>query len=584
MKLIKYILCIFMVLAVVYVQPLYAYNDDYYIEDASITWELQENGMMLVYETYEVHFNNLQVKEIEVVVPSHSKVYINSEEIVNDYAVTDVKVLCDHAYRMIENFDGYHITYGNSFQTVNEVEVYEFSYLVKVHPIVNEDYSYVYHELLHAQFDGFIQNLSFTLNLPKEVDDEQISIQIGRYQSQTKDQSIPFTSTGTTITGSYENLYGNAYVGVLLKVEEDYLEMFDYQMVNYISVIVSMMISFLAVWMLRRKGNKQKIEPKIGFEIINELNSAEFGYVLRGYCNQRDVVSLILGWAQKGYITIEYKEDAVIFHKCRNISSFNNAYEKELFKEMFATGNDVRMKMLQTMFGIKIKDSQKQLKRSFSDDHRKMHRSELENLGLCILCGLPMVIVIGAQMFFQTLSLLYLFVIMAVYLFAIGLVTALAMYVKEKQMNHMILWICLFGFAGLLLYQSYLTYGIYISLDILIITVVLTVILIGIVTSLRYRSEYGDEILAKALGLKEFMKKADTEEIKRILENRAGLKEQLLPYAYVMECEKYWVEKVLDDEYTWFVTDGSWDDSFVQVTEKMQYHILSLTVERNYIR
>lgn len=72
------------------------------------------------------------------------------------------------------------------------------------------------------------------------------------------------------------------------------------------------------------------------------VNCAEFGYLLHGVAGARTLAALVLQWAAKGALTIEENTGAgfageYIFEKTGELTKVS-AYEKELFKAIFACG------------------------------------------------------------------------------------------------------------------------------------------------------------------------------------------------------------------------------------------------------
>ena len=119
---------------------------------------------------------------------------------------------------------------------------------------------------------------------------------------------------------------------------------------------------------------------------------------------------------------------------------------------------------------------------------------------------------------------------------------------------------------------SYKLYGNIIPYEILLISVILSMILIFTVCFIKIRSDFGNEILARTRGLYSYFIHDDKEY--DLLRN-SKLKEELLPYAYAMKVENEVLQYI--DELSWFEVDD-----FEKITSYLYDYIFSITVERKY--
>ena len=79
-------------------------------------------------------------------------------------------------------------------------------------------------------------------------------------------------------------------------------------------------------------GRDEKIIPSIQYQPPEGLDSAAVGYVVDGALEDKDVVSLILYWADKGYLRIEEKKKKdLLLVKIRDLDEDAPDYQKEMF-------------------------------------------------------------------------------------------------------------------------------------------------------------------------------------------------------------------------------------------------------------
>ena len=122
-------------------------------------------------------------------------------------------------------------------------------------------------------------------------------------------------------------------------------------------------------------GRKKQIFPTVEFYPPQGLTSADVGYLIYGRVDLFDITSLIIYWADKGYLSITEESVKNMFGtkkiftltKLRDIPEESQEYEKEMFEGMFYMGDgiNVRTDQLENRFysvGERIK---KQVKSSF---------------------------------------------------------------------------------------------------------------------------------------------------------------------------------------------------------------------------
>lgn len=564
-KIINIIIFIFMLLSSTL--PTYAINP-YYIEELNVEWTLKENGLLYVHETYQVHFNDTNLDGISLELPIHKNFYFSGDERKSvDAAITNVKVLNPSGFDMKETMDGYKIEFKDYEKGVNEKEVYEISYLVKLDPISFNGNEVVVYDIGDNRVEGKVQQLNFNVELPKSINEDQVNV-FAIYKD-----DLEYHIENNKIEGTIKNISISNNVEIVIRADEGYLHTINYETINYISMGICYILVFIVVYILRRNGKENEIHEIVDVSIVSKFNPLEVGFLKKGYSDQRDVVALFLQWAQKGYIDIQYikEQRTIIFHKKKEIIT-NINYERQLFDKMFSSGKSMRMKMLRTMYGDVIKKAQKEMTNTFRGSDKKVYLSSTEKMLLYLMCSMPLIILIGAQMYARTMSLLYLLLIIVVYGCLLGGLCAFMMYLTKKKMNHVIFIISECVIASAILWYSYKLYGKYIPLSLLAITVILSMILIFTVCYMKLRSDYGSKVLSEVNGLHKYLVNEKLEEVKS-----QKFKEELLPYAYALKLENA-VLPYLDD-VSWFVIE-----EFVEMVELMDDHFLSITVERRYIR
>lgn len=110
-------------------------------------------------------------------------------------------------------------------------------------------------------------------------------------------------------------------------------------------------------------GRDEKIIPSIQYQPPEGLDSAAVGYVIDGTLEDKDVVSLILYWADKGYLRIEEKKKQdVLLVKIKDLEEDAPGYQKEMFRKLFQKKDSVKTSSLKYKFSDTVAVVKDQIK------------------------------------------------------------------------------------------------------------------------------------------------------------------------------------------------------------------------------
>lgn len=119
-------------------------------------------------------------------------------------------------------------------------------------------------------------------------------------------------------------------------------------------------ILLLLLWFLF--GRDPHIVPTVEFYPPQGMTPAEVGYVLDGTADKKDLISLILYFAEKGYLTIEQtNKKKFILHKQCDIPQTEKKFARTLFDGLFGKYGDVQLEELDEEFGEAYMTASEQL-------------------------------------------------------------------------------------------------------------------------------------------------------------------------------------------------------------------------------
>ncbi len=111
---------------------------------------------------------------------------------------------------------------------------------------------------------------------------------------------------------------------------------------------ISLLVLILLFWFF---GKDNMIIPSVQFQPPEGFDSAAVGYIIDGDVSDKDVMSLLLFWADKGYMKLQETEELELsFIKLSDLPDDAPKYEKEFFTGIFGkhapAGKKVKMSNL----------------------------------------------------------------------------------------------------------------------------------------------------------------------------------------------------------------------------------------------
>lgn len=340
--------------------------------------------------------------------------------------------------------------------------------------------------------------------------------------------------------------------------------------------IYCLLVSFLVWFVLDRNP---KVEKTKEFYPPESLNSIDVGYIYKGYIVDRNVFSLILYLANKGYlIFVEGKKRGIGFLKNIKIIMENN--------EQRLNGYEVRY--LDTLFIKKISLLSAITKKNFSKEIQKENKlSELSDNFFEMIRNLLRKYRedVRGKYFYDTWKLRYVIVIGCMLITYCDILTIPML--NRLSGNDLKLYI-----SQLLILGIYFVPMVYHNMPVIIrsiyITCVCTIIYFSLKTYNTFdliinnkyymeiagvgilclcgmlyflsripkRTEETLDVYIKIKGLVNFIKHASSEEIDKLSEENPNYFYDILPYAYSLGLYKTWIRKLKKDKVkqpSWYV-------------------------------
>jgi|LGOV01.1.fsa_nt_gb uncharacterized membrane protein YgcG len=257
--------------------------------------------------------------------------------------------------------------------------VHEVSYTMEFGFDKLDSYDFFYYNLVSTDLVEDIDHVSFDVTLPSNFDytfnndSDESTI---KFFSQT-DVSVAnmfanedinnFAIVDNKISGVFDGMLG-AGDGLTIRVvlPNDYFNTqydpsTDYILLGFfILLLLGGLATFYSV-----KGRKQTVIPVVNFYPPDNMTPAKMGYLYDGRVDSKDITSLIIYWAQKGYLKIkEDKNEKITLIKIKDLPSGVGvrSYEKTVFNGIFKSKDEVKMSSLKNKFYKTMAEAKKQVK------------------------------------------------------------------------------------------------------------------------------------------------------------------------------------------------------------------------------
>jgi uncharacterized membrane protein len=548
----------------------YGLNDNFEIDDYHIDILVNDDNTYDIVETIQVEFF-IDRRGIIRNIPLQAS---------NDRMVRISNISVNHPFET--SVEGGHklIKIGDPDKYAMKNTTYKISYTYEKGDDFNEAMDEFYFNLIGLDWDVAINKISFDIKMPHNFDEGRLNFTYGSSGSKNSDGVI-YQINGSRISGSLPvGLGPNQALTIALPLEEGYYgsaEPLSSGLISMVSTYRYMLFPLLIVlaFLIRMTLGKNKIiYPTVEFYPPKAITPADVGIIVDGSADPQDVTSLIIYWADQGYIEIietphPKKKNRTLLSLKKLKDLEGTAYENEMFNILFLGRDFVELSSLKKTFYITIQSVQRQLKDMWLNQKSTRVYSK-KTFWVRLLIQLFAYASIGLGF----LALLELSgTLVTVEFVPLAVIVSILWHVPVKRMIQTIIdfkrllpklkfKIFMKSFFGFLIsVGAVLGYGYYVGDLILAGLMVIASIIITIFSSsCLLRTPKGNKYLESILGFKTFVELAELDRIKMLIEEDPMYFFHVLPYAIVFNLTDLWAKKfesITLTPPTWFKRDGN---------------------------
>ena len=554
---------------------------EYVIDKYDINIIINENNTFEITENITAYFNVPKHGIFRTIPLKNTITRLDGSKSNNRAQISNLNI--NNEYSTSRQNGNYKIQIGSKNETLTGKQNYTIKYTYNIGKDPVKDYDELYYNLIGTDWDTVIGNVSFTITMPKNFDSSKLGFSSGSKGS-TENSNVNFIVNGNTITGNYNGILapGKALT-VRCELPEGYFVGAGFTTspmiyLMFIIPILGLIISFL-LWC--KFGRDNQVVETVEFYPPQGFNSLEIGFLYKGKADNRDVTSLLIYLANKGYIKISETEEKSLFSKIQGFKitklkeyDGNNVNEKIFLDGLFKkkpklkellTENEISTESyVNEVTSIDLYDSfyitMKRILANINNKENKNKIFEKSTSGKSIIIILLMIISVVTTIAIPTMEYagfgelgLTLF-LCAFYIpfFAVGIFAKLPLLFRVFWLGFT-MFHSFFFFRSLPIAEAITTDPIY-----LLGFIVGLVCLIGMIVCFKLmpkRTPYGNEILGKLRGFKNFLETVEKEKLEAMVMQNPSYFYDILPYTYVLGVSDKWIKKfetISIQEPTWY--------------------------------
>ena len=438
----------------------------------------------------------------------------------------------------------FYVRLGSENSYARPHEQYQISYTITLDERFAA-YDVFYFNLLGNLTDTTIADFAATVNFEAPITAES-TIYVGTAGSGATITPL-WNAENTSFTISAHNLGVGEGVTALVNLPEDYLAVSPNHFWDWVMLVAIILVA-LGAWLLFKKhSNKSIITPVVQFSADKKYTSADVGFIIDKRVNTEDVASLVIYWAQKGFVNII--EDGKKTYLSRTEKEFvGKMYEKQLFYAIFSKnkpGEKIDIKKI----GLSIAEDVGEVKKGVALENEHLFNSNATFargfiiVMTSIILGLSICLIAN-----QAVKDIFFFVgiivgvASGIFLFQIAKAAdkKYALNAKKSALNAVMFFLFLAGVLAICIsvFDAYADpfFTVFLAFGLLCFASWLTL-------KFNVRTNDGCAELGEIIGLKTFIEVAEKDRLEMLVKDNPQAFYQILPYAYVLGVYDTWCKK-----------------------------------------
>lgn len=533
---------------------------DFVIDKYDINIIVNENNTFDVTEKITAYFRKPKHGIVRLIPLKNKGIRLDGTSFVNHAQVTNLKI--NNKYKKLVKNGNYKLQIGSPDKTVVGEQKYVIKYKYNLGKDPEKTYDELYYNIVGGDFTTAVGNVTFSITMPKKFDSSKLGFSAGKKGS-LENSKVEYNVSENKISGKYNGILDSGealtircelpegyFVGAKLKINIE----------DYILYLIPVIFLGISIFLWYKFGQDDKIVETVEFYPPDGLNSLEIGFLYKGKANSKDVVSLLIYLADKGYIKITEISNEESKFKIIKLKEYDgdNKNEDLFFKGLFKKKSllppilddedyskdvkEVTIRDLYNRFYVTVNRILKNVN-SKENKNKVFEKSSINKRIIVILMIIITycLITIPSCLLYDDIVPTILALVFPIY----GLLLPFRENFNENANSKF--WGIISGLLfGVLPWGCIVLPNILQNEIDLIGCIIGLLCLTGMMFCLKYlpkRTIYGNEILGKLKGFKNFLETVEKDKLEALVLENPTYFYDILPYTYVLNISDKWIEK-----------------------------------------
>lgn len=330
-------------------------KEEYIINNHDYQAVVNEDGTIDIVETITVSFSQNKHGMIVSLPTTYQKNWqIENDTIFKQYyfPITNIKVLSNQKSHIEQLDNSVKIVFGTEDSYANKQEIYKYSYTMVTRDLDLDGIQMVFLNIVTSGWGTTTENCNFSIQFPKEFSKDGVNIIFPEKQA-----DLQLTFIENSIIGHYDGpISANEGISILVDLDRDYFSFLDFNLLAKNICVVMFILVLVAFLFYLLVGKDKKVKAENIVELSDDLDSSLAGLLIDEQMNQKDLLSLLLYWDNKGYLKIIDEIDDIQLEKIKELDDNNYRYQRVLFKTLFKKGKTVKLSQIKNRLLATIDD------------------------------------------------------------------------------------------------------------------------------------------------------------------------------------------------------------------------------------
>ena len=519
---------------------------DYITKQFNVAVTVDKDHIYHVDETIEVEF-----------ITAHHGIYRYIPRNERYYDVKNVDIHGDDYDSYWEgstDSDGYYIgdlvvQIGDSDEEITGSHTYHITYDIAAHPDDTGKDNYFSLNLLPTGWSTSIQSSKITVEMPEEVDSAALNIYGGLYG---ENQTIPYSieQDGKTFVIEAVNLPLGYGITAYSDLPDNYWNESSESNAKLLFIICACVL-FVGFILYMLFGRKPEIVETVEFYPPDNLTPAEIGYIIDGAVDSKDISSMLMYYASKGYLKIvEYEDGQFRLDKLKDIDSqLEKTHAVKLFNGIFKKKDSRKISKLPNNYYNAVSEAESSIYNEYIQE-RTIYKKYSRLIRFCTLVLACLVIVAFAllvkQVSYRDLKMYEILVSILPLVLSVGCAYSVHDRFRSSTRKNLIVKSIVSAVFATIGIGLIVIPGLITGIPACAVSLGTVLILLVISVFLRTFSKEHADLVGRVFGFRNFIETAEYDRLKLISDDEPEYYFNILPYAMVMGLETKWSRKFTD--------------------------------------